>query len=73
MTVRADLTKTLNPGVQVLGVFGTNLQALTLAWRSSYNGAQAARRFPARRVGGEIDNDRIDSSINPARTRSAVR
>jgi hypothetical protein len=67
-TVRADLTKTLNPGstFKFLGVFGTNLKStLTLAWRSSYNKRTGGTTIPGQtRIGGEINNDRIDSSIS---------
>jgi hypothetical protein len=68
MTVRADLTKTLNPGstFKFLGLFGSNLKSsLTLAWRSSYNKRTGGTTIPGQtRVGGEINNDRIDSSIS---------
>jgi hypothetical protein len=68
MTVRADLTKTLNPGstFKFFGIFGTNLKSsLTLAWRSSYNKRTGGTTIPGQpRIGGEINNDRIDSSIS---------
>jgi hypothetical protein len=68
MTVRADLTKTLNPGstFKFLGIFGTNLKStLTLAWRSSYNKRKGGTTIPGQtRIGGEINNDRIDSSLS---------
>jgi hypothetical protein len=68
MTVRADLTKTLNPGstFKFLGVFGTNLKSsLTLAWRNSYNKRSGGTTIPGQtRIGGEINNDRIDSAIS---------
>jgi hypothetical protein len=68
MTVRADFSKTLNPGSKFnfFGIFGSNLRStLTLAWRSSYNKRKGGTTIPGQdRVGGEINNDRIDSSLS---------
>ena len=67
-TVRADFSKTLNPGSKFnfFGLFGSNLRStLTMSWRSSYTKRKGGTTIPGQdRVGGEINNDRIDSTVS---------